>query len=267
MKDHHYLLQSIDNSLFHGAPMPYKVPIHVERHKPLKDAHGCLGVNWTKDEWGNWLADRVAADDTASLRRQGIRYHILTVPARDIYAHLMFPGQWYIGDNTGFPVLPLGVSATIHTELHKQYLVEWDAYRIARGDLPKWEKDSSMPHSASVYGLKQTHSNSLSTKIRIIYDKGYHGGNRAKNTSITLAEREIARTCRLCQKPDSQDHWLQECDFGPLRRLRNDIMTSLNQQLLAFRDKSALHRQLSIGFKHVLMTTQDPARIWTGNWS
>ena len=267
MKDHHYLLQSIDNSLFRGAPMPYKVPSHVERHKPLKDAHGRLGVNWTKDEWGNWLADRVAADDTASLRRQGIRYHILTVPARDIYAHLMFPGQWYIGDNTGFPVLPLGVSAAIHTNLHKQYLVERDAYRIARGDLPKWEKDSSMPHSASVYGLKQAHSNSLPTKIRIIYDKGYHGGNRAKNTSITPAEREIARTCRLCQKPDSQDHWLQECDFGPLRRLRNDIMTSLNQQLLAYRDKSALHRQLSIGFKHVLMTTQAPARIWTGNWS
>ena len=71
-KDHHFLLQCIDNSLYRGAPMPYKVPSHVEKDKTKKDAQGRLGVNWTNDEWGNWIADRVAAKDTKALQLQGI---------------------------------------------------------------------------------------------------------------------------------------------------------------------------------------------------
>ena len=80
-KDHHFLLQCIDNSLYRGAPMPYKVPSHVEKDKTKKDAQGRLGVNWTNDEWGNWIADRVAAKDTKALQLQGIKYVIMTVPA------------------------------------------------------------------------------------------------------------------------------------------------------------------------------------------
>ena len=66
------------------------MPSHVENDKRLKDAQGRLGVYWTKDEWGNWIADRVAALDVASLQRQGIKFHLIKVPARDIYANLLY---------------------------------------------------------------------------------------------------------------------------------------------------------------------------------
>ena len=46
-------------------------------------------------------------------------------------------------------------------------------------------------------------------KIRLIYDKGYHGVNRAKNLSLSPEDREVAQTCLLCQKPGSKDHWIQ----------------------------------------------------------
>ena len=72
MKDHHFLLQCLDNSLFRGAPVPYKVPSHFERDERQKDAQGRIGDGWTQDEWGNRIADRVAAYDFEVLRKQGI---------------------------------------------------------------------------------------------------------------------------------------------------------------------------------------------------
>jgi hypothetical protein len=92
LKDHHFLLQCIDNSIFRGAPLPFKVPSHVENNKKQKDDKGRLGVNWTKDEWGNWMADRIAALDVASIQRQGIQFHLIKVPARDVYANLLYAG-------------------------------------------------------------------------------------------------------------------------------------------------------------------------------
>ena len=267
MKDHHFLLQCIDNSLYRGVPMPYKVPSHAEKHKPQKDSQGRLGVNWTNDEWGNWIADRVADNDVEALQRQGIRYVLQTVPAKKVYDQLLFSGQWFIGGRTGSPVPPKGVNAIIQATLHRQYLQERDAFREARGESPVWQLDSSMAHAALMYGLRKAPSNSASTIIRLIYDKGYHGGNRAKNKSLSTSDREQTRKCCLCQMPESQNHWLHECNHGPLRTLRASVFADLNRHLLVYREKSSLHRQLGTGFKHILMSTSEPARIWTGNWS
>ena len=50
-------------------------------------------------------------------------------------------------------------------------------------------------------------------------------------------------------------------------KLRLEIIADLNRLLLSYRGKSALHRQLGTAFKQILMTTSNPARIWTFNWS
>ena len=81
MRDHHFLLQSIDNSLFRGAPMPYHVRGHAEDRKPGKDSRGLLGKDWTKDDWGNWIADRIAAQDLKILRDRGL--HIIHSPPKN----------------------------------------------------------------------------------------------------------------------------------------------------------------------------------------
>ena len=124
-----------------------------------------------------------------------------------------------------------------------------------------------MSHAAFIHGLRKASSSAASTIIRLIYDKGYHGGNRAKNKSLSPEDRDQTRRCLLCQKPETQNHWLHECNHGPLRTLRGEVFAELNRQLLLYREKSSLHRQLGTGFKHILMSTAEPARIWTGNWS
>ena len=267
MRDHHFLLQCLDNSLFRGAPVPFKVPSHVEREKKQKDANGRLGLGWTQDEWGNWIADRIAAYDLAELRKQGIAYHVIRVTARQVYSTLMYNGQWYLGDKMGAPILPAGAKKIIQQEIHRKYLQERDEYRKRRGDAPIWELDSSMTHASTVYEVHRASPNTISARVRTIYDKGYHGGNRAKDESLTPEQRTEARKCKLCGMPDSNNHWLNECSYGALSKIRLEIMADLNRILLSYREKSTLHRQLGAAFKQILTTTSIPARIWTGNWS
>ena len=52
-----------------------------------------------------------------------------------------------------------------------------------------------------------------------------------------------------------------------MQKLRLEIYADLNRLLLAYRERSTLHRQLGTAFKQILMTTSSPSRIWTGNWS
>lgn len=57
----------------------------------------------------------------------------------------------------------------------------------------------------------------LATINRIIWDSGWHGGNRAK--ALCLSESDQADWIGLgaCGLPDSQPHWIRECRAdGPL---------------------------------------------------
>ena len=247
--------------------MPYHVRGHAENRKPHKDNDGLFGKHWNKDDWGNWIADRIAAQDTDILIRHGIQVIQLTVSATELYSSLPYPGQWYIGNDKGQPVKPHGVRKQLQLGLWQQYLRERDEYRRNRGVAAKWVHDSSMQHAADIYDLQNTSIDMAASKIRIIYDKGYHGGNRAKDDKLSMHDRLQTQACLLCHRPDSQDHWLHSCPHSTLAHLRTTIITELNQQLTAMRDISPLHRRLGATFKHIFTTTSDPARIWTANWS
>ena len=191
--------------------MPYKVPSHAERDKKQKDAQGRVGVGWIHDEWGNWITDRLAAYDFAALRKQGLAYHTIGVTAKQVYSTLIYPGQWYLSDKTDASILPAGANKIKQEDLHLKYLQERDGYRISRGNVPIWELDSSKTHASIVFEVNRASPNTISSRIRTIYDKGHHGSNRAKNESLMPAQRAEIRTCRLCGMPDSNNHWLHEC--------------------------------------------------------
>ena len=83
-------------------------------------------------------------------------------------------------DVMGAPKLPTGAKKIIQQELHRKYIQERDEYRRRRGDVPIWELDSSMTHASTVYEVHRALPNTISSRVRTIYDKGYHGGNRAR---------------------------------------------------------------------------------------
>ena len=55
--------------------------------------------------------------------------------------------------------------------------------------------------------MQKCSASSLSTRIRIVMDKGWHGGNRIKSKKAI----EDAGLCYLCGAEESQAHWLNHC--------------------------------------------------------
>ena len=92
-KDHHYLLQGIDGSLHRGAPTPYHVRAHADTRKPKKDSRGRYGLKWTEDDWGNYIADRLATESEDDLLFHGLHLIKTDITAVALYNSLGHPGQ------------------------------------------------------------------------------------------------------------------------------------------------------------------------------
>ena len=66
-ESHRVLLQTMNGILAHGLQMPGWVPSHVEKDKSKqKDS-------WTRNEWGNYIADKVADDKMQLLQNEGLQ--------------------------------------------------------------------------------------------------------------------------------------------------------------------------------------------------
>ena len=63
---------------------------------------------------------------------------------------------------------------------------------------------------------------------RIVYDKGWHGGNRAKSPSPDGDDGSWG-ACGLCGEPDSQDHWIRLCQFEEVCSIRRDARISARE--------------------------------------
>ena len=88
--------------------------------------------------------------------------------------------------------------------------------------------------------------------------KGWHGGIRIKNKKATPEDQ----LCLLCKQDDSQAHWLHHCPHPPSAMLRTGAFTDITEHIAA-----SANPKYGTAFRTVLMTTAEPERIWTGNWS
>ena len=94
-KDHHFLLQWIDEAIHRGSTVPYHVWSHADYRRPTRDARGRLEAGWTDDDW----AAIEAQDD---LTFHGIQYMEIIITATDLYNSLGFSGQWYASTSSFF---------------------------------------------------------------------------------------------------------------------------------------------------------------------
>ena len=157
----------------------------------------------------------------------------IIINARELYNNLGFLGQWYVGKSDGRPIEPRGVDEHVGTQRAWNYQREREDWREKRGTLRKWELDSIMSHAADVFGLKNARLERASSIARVIYDKGYHGGNWGKDDKLTLDERQATEKCLLCGLADSADHWLHMCSFTGLRAIRDAVISSLQLHVTA----------------------------------
>ena len=90
------------------------------------------------------------------------------------------------------------ISADIRTRRLEKYLARRDEYRAERGDPPVWA-GTKVAFAARQYQLKDNPRGELARRVRVIWDKGWHGGNKAKG-GCTEEEAE----CVMCGLPNGQ---------------------------------------------------------------
>ena len=193
--------------------------VHVKAHGPLHKQE-----SWSRAQWGNYYADRIAKGYTDTHATRHISWPISSL---EVLAMEQSPWHWISEDNH----LLLEPLHSIFMRMeHQQYITSRDTFRIDRGQELKW----SGAHYGFLSDVWKLPSLSLSKRAsvnRLIYDKGWHGGNRAKAKCPSDKEREEWIGCGDCGYPDSQNHWIRECNHAKASAIRNQTLFQADIQV------------------------------------
>ena len=107
----------------------------------------------------------------------------------------------------------------LRRQTHWSYIARRDAYRIDRGDGMKWQH-AHMGLVEDIWHLSRLPLTKRAAVHRLLYDKGYHGGNWAKTMTPADIEEAVWIGCGLCGEPDSQYHWIRQCEHHLISPLR-----------------------------------------------
>ena len=239
----------------------------LQRAKPIltwikahpEDRHDS-DEDWSRDEWGNHYADRLAGacpmEVSASTHGRAVHFK---VTARDALHSLLTPHQWYIGDPIRGPALSIGVE----TKAWQDYLTK----RYEYSTRPAYWEDNTLPLAAIVFGMEHCSISYAAKKLRILYDKGWYGRHILKGID-NLEDQDIPEDslCPLCGQPDSLRHWLSECQHSAMVECRRDILESLPHPQ---GDKASdiFTRAISALIPRLLANTSEPERVWTSNFT
>ena len=140
---------------------------------------------WTREMWGNHLADRAASN---TLHPPSYQYNnnsatilsISNIPPIDIAKltpTLSPSNHWYLG-KTGKQYTSKSLIDSIHTNRLNAYLLTRDEYR-GKADLPPLWQTLNIPLASELWQLT-TNTTNRSLCNRLLFDKHWHGRNQAK---------------------------------------------------------------------------------------
>jgi len=203
-------------SLLEAAPV-IKIE-HVKAHgDPKKQS------KWTRAQWGNFYADKLAKGDTD---HWATKHLIWLVPELEILAMNLSPWHWISKDKH---LLLEPVQQLIQNTTFNVYLIDRDIYRVKRGQNEKWQ-DAHLGLIEDVWKTRKLKMGRQATINRLIWDKGWHGGNRAKASAHLHLAEDVWIGCGDCGKADSQNHWIRKCSAEHIRSIRLDTKEKIRQQ-------------------------------------
>ena len=99
------------------------------------------------DDWGNWIADRVAGSHQAQLRELIPQTEWFEISALTAVNTLPQATEFYFGDHSGRPTALYGLMEHVHRVRMERYVVQRDRQRTGG---PKWE-DNTIGFAAEMY--------------------------------------------------------------------------------------------------------------------
>ena len=132
---------------------------------------------------------------------------VISIDVTEILANFTSENSWYVYSSlSGLPSTHKVIAAHSNRTL-TDYLHRRDGYRAERGDLPYW---TGLHYSFTSYIWDTSPPLNPTTVTKLIFDKFWHGRNRAKGYDDPLAA-----CCPLCTSRDSQRHQLLYCSASP----------------------------------------------------
>ena len=249
--------------------------LHRTRHDNISTVHHCYShpekrkarQHYNAIEVGNMMADLASHPLQHLQRYPGINRFTFTTT--EILKDLLTPGQWYVGDSNGTPLVTTSVSA-VQQHIHADYLRRRDMYRQqdAQHSRPPFWEAASTAMAARQFACTSKRSFAQQTRItKIIYDHYWHGENRVKGITDPSKRRELS-TCALCGDEDSEQHSLLLCP-GPdredstLEDRRTQVVLDISEHIRTL--PPGLGRDMAETFRDLLTDhSQQPQRLWKG---
>jgi hypothetical protein len=167
---------------------------------------------------------------------------------------------WYISDKTKQRPFLGSISKLLDTSNHSNYTKNRDILRDKDGRPPIWE-DNSLEY-ASQRRMK-VHPSTPQLNCRLLHDKHVHGSNVTK---WKLPSPLFSPLCPKCNLPDSQQHWITECQHHSQRQIRKDLDNDLETYCNKFKEEQAPLRRFAL---HMVSLALIPGNthLWLGNWN
>lgn len=215
---------------------------------------------------GNMMAD------LASNSRQHLEHFPgvgrFTFTAKEILKDMLVPGQWYVGDNDGNPLVIPPIE-TVQQHFHSAYLQQRDIYRqMDANPRPAFWSATSTTMAARQFACNTKRSFAQQTRItKIIYDHYMHGENRVKGIVNTERRTELS-VCKLCGEIDGEQHSLLLCpgpaqDDTALEDRRSQVILDISEHIRTL--PLGLGRAMAETFRDLITDNgQQPQRLWKG---
>ena len=261
--------------------------------------------NWTREDWGIYLADLAAKGEYASMLSHHGNIIYTDILITSLLKQLIPPGTWYWAASSSFiPYLKSPI--TQHSSLRVlSYLDNRDELRTKRILKTRTENStviiSASQSSDSIHSVDSVDSEiendilwlechkwagtslalanycwrpitkgHLSSNIILkhVLDKYWHGRNRAKGNS----EDPTIACCQICQATDSQIHIFLECHHPDLEDIRKNAIENVHRvadMLLAATPLCKYANKL-INFFVAHFTDahySNVDRLWLGTWN
>ena len=188
-----------------------------------------MSANWSRDDCLNHVADKVTIGNVDF--DIDCQYELIELQAEMM--DLIQPNSWSLQMKDGSTPILASFQQQIDNWRLVTYLQKRDDYRakLAIPRPPRWT-DTTPALAAQIYDVHKSSLPQAPHKAKLIWDKHWHKGNRAKaaQTATDYNEQSI---CPLCKETDFQQHWIRECQELNLPEPHKRTLPTTRSQYIA----------------------------------
>ena len=211
------------------------VRAHPERRLPDK-------LDWTPDDWGIFMADRLAGDDNTP---------DLTVDEDWVLRELTACMEFRIVRSSNHSIFHEDIDRLLSTSNMKAYIKERNTSRNLRLNLNDHRWSSDFLPLINIMHDNKVSTTAWATTLRLVWDKAWHGANQAKAPKADVSSDR----CRHCSDYEDQAHIILSCCKG------NDLRQTLYSNL---QDVHSGSLKVDLLSRVIAVQASTNHTLWTG---